>query len=167
MRYADGPSAEVAVWVDAAPEVVWGLVTDIDLPARFSDEFAGADWDPATPGPALGARFVGRNEHPTLGAWQTESVIVVHEPGRCFGWDVQGEDGTAASWRFELAPERGGTALRQRARMGPAPSGLTIAIEAMPDKEERIIARRLEEWTRNMQATLEGIKAAAEAPAGP
>jgi len=34
----------------------------------------------------------------------------------------------------------------------------------MPDKEERIIARRLEEFERNMQATLEGIKQLAEAP---
>jgi len=46
--------------------------------------------------------------------------------------------------------------------MGPAPSGLTIAITAMPDKEERIVARRLEEYETNMRATLEGIKRVAE-----
>jgi hypothetical protein len=39
---------------------------------------------------------------------------------------------------------------------------LTIAITNMPDKEERIVARRLEEWRRSMQATVEGIKALAE-----
>jgi hypothetical protein len=32
----------------------------------------------------------------------------------------------------------------------------------MPDKEERIVARRLQEWERNMRATVEGIKALAE-----
>jgi hypothetical protein len=47
-------------------------------------------------------------------------------------------------------------------RMGPAPSGLSIAIEAMPDKEEKIIARRLAEHERNMRANLEGIKLLAE-----
>jgi hypothetical protein len=47
-------------------------------------------------------------------------------------------------------------------RMGPAPSGLNIAIDAMPDKEEKIIARRLAEHQRNMAATLEGIKNLAE-----
>jgi hypothetical protein len=46
--------------------------------------------------------------------------------------------------------------------MGPAPSGLTIAIRAMPDKEDRIIAQRLAEWQRNMLANLEGLKALAE-----
>ena len=47
--------------------------------------------------------------------------------------------------------------------MGPAPSGLSIAIEAMPEKEERIVARRLDEFRANMQATVEGIKELAEA----
>jgi hypothetical protein len=32
----------------------------------------------------------------------------------------------------------------------------------MPDKEERIIERRLEEHRANMQATVDGIKALAE-----
>ena len=45
------------------------------------------------------------------------------------------------------------------ARIGPGPSGLTPAIEAMPDKEERIIERRLEEFRRNMETTLDGIAA--------
>ena len=49
--------------------------------------------------------------------------------------------------------------------MGPGPSGLTPAIEAAPDKEERIIARRLSQWQRNITATLQGIKALAESPA--
>ena len=56
----------------------------------------------------------------------------------------------------------GGTRLRQWMCMGPAPSGLTPAIEAMPDKEERIIARRLDEHRANMAATVAGIKELAE-----
>ena len=62
---------------------------------------------------------------------------------------------------YEL-PLPDGVHLCQRARMGPAPSGLSIAITAMPDKEERIVARRLEEFEANMRATLEGIKNLAE-----
>jgi hypothetical protein len=55
-----------------------------------------------------------------------------------------------------------GVQLRQGTRMGPAPSGLNIAIAAMPEKEERIIARRLVEFEVNMKATLDGIKQLAE-----
>jgi hypothetical protein len=46
--------------------------------------------------------------------------------------------------------------------MGPGPSGLTAVIDQRPDLEERIIANRCAEHSRNMQATLQGLKAAAE-----
>ncbi len=49
-----------------------------------------------------------------------------------------------------------------RADLGPARSGLSRAIDAMPDKEERIVARRLDEHRANMVKTIEGIKALAE-----
>ena len=166
MRYADGPTVEVEVDVGATADRVWSLVVDIDLPARFSTEFEGATWlIGAEGGAALGATFEGRNRHPARGGWQTTSTVVDFEPLRLFGWAVGDPDRPSAHWRFELDPGGDGatTRLRQWARMGPGPSGLTPAIQAMPDKEERIVARRLEEWRANMQATVEGIKALAEA----
>jgi hypothetical protein len=46
--------------------------------------------------------------------------------------------------------------------MGPDPSGLSIAIERMPDKEGRIVSRRLEQWRTNMAANLAALKARIE-----
>jgi len=46
--------------------------------------------------------------------------------------------------------------------MGPGPSGLTVGIAAQPDKEARIVARRLSEWQQNMQANLEWIRSQVE-----
>jgi uncharacterized protein YndB with AHSA1/START domain len=163
MRYADGPTAEVELRVDAPAERVWALVSDIELPARFSSEFQGADWLDGATSAAPGARFVGRNQHPAAGGWETTCTVVACEPERVFEWAVGDPTYPSATWRFELLPdEAGGVRLRQFARLGPAPSGLTPAIEAMPDKEERIVARRLEEHRANMLATLEGVKALAE-----
>jgi uncharacterized protein YndB with AHSA1/START domain len=161
MKYGDGPTVEVDTLVHAPIERVWELVTDIGLPARFSSEFVGATW--LDEGPCLSARFVGRSRHEALGEWETTSTVTRYEPPRAFGWDVTDPENPSSSWWFELEQERGGVRLRQGARIGPAPSGLTIAITAMPDKEERIIARRLHEFERNMQATLDGIKQLAEA----
>jgi uncharacterized protein YndB with AHSA1/START domain len=162
MKYADCPVVEVEVLVAVPPEGLWNLVADIDLPARFSSEFLGGTWLEGASGPAPGARFEGRNRHPAAGEWKSTSTIVACEPGRVLAWAVGDPEHPSASWRFELAPEAGGTRLRQWAQMGPGPSGLTPAIQAMPDKEERIVAGRLEEWRRNMLATVEGIKALAE-----
>ena len=137
---------------------MWELVTDIDLPARFSTEFRGAEW--LDDGPAVGARFVGRNHHEALGEWETTSFVDRYEPLRHVRLGVTDADDPSASWWFELEPDDDGVRLRQGTRMGPAPSGLNIAIEAMPDKEERIVARRLEEFERNMQATARRHQAA-------
>lgn len=161
MKYADGPTAEADVLIHAPLERVWSLITDINLPAQFSAEFRGAEWIDGD-GPRVGARFVGRNWHKAMGEWETMSIIDRYEPMREFGWSVTDVENPSARWWFELQPEDGGVRLRQGAQMGPAPSGLSIAIEAMPDKEERIVARRLEEWQTSMRATLDGIKRLAE-----
>src|ERR1043165_647552 len=116
------------------------------------------------PPPAGGARSTGRNSPPAIGEWATNPVVVECEPERVFAYVIGEPDQPSATWRFELEPLDGGarTRLRQWARMGPGPSGLTPAIEARPDKEERIVERRLEEWRTNMEATVAGIKALAE-----
>ena len=165
MRYADGPTAEVDVVIDAPLERVWELVSDIALPTRFSSELQGAQWLDGH-GAAEGARFVGRSAHPAAGEWETTCVVTALVPGRTFEWKVGDPAFPSATWRFDLEETGDGVRLRQTARLGPAPSGLTPAIEAMPDKEERIVARRLDEHRANMQATVDGVKALAESTGG-
>ncbi len=58
MRYEEGPTAHAEVLIDAPLDRVWELVTDINLPAQFSNEFRGATW--IDDGPAMGTRFAGR-----------------------------------------------------------------------------------------------------------
>ena len=162
MRFADRPSTETEVYIAAPPEQVWPLVTEIKTPARCGTELQDAAWADAETGACLGARFTGRNFHPARGEWTTTSTIVELVSERRFGWAVGDPDQPSALWRLELAPEGDGTRLRFWAQIGPGPSGLTPLIEKMPDKEERIIARRLEEWRTNMTATVTGIKRMAE-----
>ncbi|MGH9059354.1 MAG: SRPBCC family protein [Acidimicrobiales bacterium] len=156
MKYADGPSVEVETRINTSPRVVWEWVSDVTVPARFSEELQEVVRIDET-------HFVGRNRHAAVGAWETTCTVVANEPGVVFAWVVGEPDNPSAQWRFLMEPAHGGTRLRQWMRMGPAPSGLTPAILAMPDKEERIIARRLDEHRVNMQATVDGIKGLAEA----
>lgn len=160
VKYADAPQASVEVKIAAGPVAVWPLVSDISLPARFSPEFQGADW--IDDGPALGATFHGHNKHQFVGEWTTTSTLTAYEEGSVFEWTVGDLENKTARWRFDLAPDGEGSTLRFSAEMGPGPSGLTMAIQQMPDREEEIVANRLDEWTGNMQATLDGIKGLAE-----
>ena len=159
MKYADGPTTEVETYVDASPDTVWRFASDPTTPAQFSEELQEVRW-------VDDEHFVGRNRHPIVGEWETTCTIVANDPPTEFAWVVGEPDHPMAQWRFILEPRDEGTVLRQRVRLGPAPSGLTPAIEARPDKEERIIERRLEEHRTNMQATIEGIGRLAEQAAG-
>ena len=163
VRYNDLPMVTVSTVVDATPEILWPLISDIDLPARFSPEFQGAEWVEPFTGPALGALFDGTNEHPVVGRWTVRCCVAVFEPERAFGWDPGGPDAPLAKWRFTLDPKGTTTTLTFSAQMGFGPSGLTPAIEARPDREEAIVAARLDEWRANMEATIHGIKELAEA----
>lgn len=159
MRYRDTPTVQDTLVVTAPAEQVWELVTDVTLPARFSGELGSVEWVEGAD-VAVGNRFRGHSSHAALGDWSTESTVVEVEDGRRWVWDVQGPDGDVmASWGFEVEPVRAGTLVRQWGRMGPGRSGLSYAIDRMPDKEGRIIDNRLAEWRAGIEANLRGIAA--------
>jgi uncharacterized protein YndB with AHSA1/START domain len=166
MFYADTPTTDTEVYIDAPPSRVWGLVTDIQLIASISTELTSVRWDGDVDGPALGAKFIGSNFHKAFGAWETTSIVIDLEQPRVFAWAVTDVEFPSAVWRFTLRPERSGTVLNQWVQMGPARSGLSHAIDRMPDKEERIVARRLDEFRAGMTTNLATIKELSERPEG-
>jgi nitroreductase len=160
LRFEDGPGAIAEVDIDAPTGVVWDLVTDINLPARFSTEFLGADWVDERRG--MGAVFHGRNQHKAIGEWSVPCFVDAYDDERSFGWRTSDPDNPGARWRFDLEQRPGGTRLRFSYAMGPGPSGTTMAIDANPGKEARVLRRRLDEVSANLQRTLEGVKELAE-----
>ena len=162
-RYADTPAVEVRIWIDAAPARVWELVSDIGLMPAMSPELQSVEWLDGATGPAMGARFAGRNRHEAMGEWESTSCVVEFEPERVFGWAVGDPAEPAALWRFLLVSKDSGTELSEWVRIGPGRSGLSSAIDRMPDKEQKIVFVRMREFERNMTGTLERIKALAEA----
>ncbi|WTW92127.1 SRPBCC family protein [Streptomycetaceae bacterium NBC_01309] len=164
-RYADLPSVAVETYIDAPVDRVWALVSDIRLMAELSAELVAVEWLDGATGPAVGNRFAGHSKHAALGDWQTTSYVVECEPERRFAWAVQDRDNPTATWRFSLRSEGAGTVLEQWVRMGPGRSGLSIAIEQMPEKEQKIVFVRLREFETGMTGNLAAIKARAESRA--
>jgi hypothetical protein len=163
MRYRDLPTVEVTQRVRCDAATAWKLVTDINLPAKCSSELQAVEWIDGADAVAVGARFRGRNNHEAFGDWATVCEVVEVDAERRWVYNVIGPEGISATWGFEVEPASDGVLVRQWARMGPGPSGLTPAIVAQPQKEARIVARRLAEWQQNMAANLEEIRSRAEA----
>lgn len=159
LSYEDRPSVEVETTIDGPRSAVWEHVTDINLSARFQDEFRGAEW--VDDGPALEARFRGRNAIQDR-EWETTSWVTVYEPEAAFGWVVADRDNPGAEWVFRLTDDGGRTKLTYTRWLGPGPSGLTAAIEKYPEREHEIIERRNEAQRQSMQAVVDGVKTLVE-----
>jgi hypothetical protein len=141
--------------IGAAPSAVWELVSDIELPARFSDEFVGAEW--AEP-PGLGARFEGRNDRGDIGGWKTVCTVTAWSPGQAFEWTVGDVEAPTAIWRFDIAETPDGSNLTMTARLGAGRSFLRAIVRRYPDQGEQLVERRMEEWRANMRATVDGVR---------
>ncbi|MGW1315039.1 SRPBCC family protein [Streptomyces sp. NPDC002426] len=177
MRYADGPSTHREIRISAGAARVWEVLADVGAMAGWSPELVEVEWQDGATFPVAGARYIGHNEHPVNGRWRTVAHFTEAEPGRALTWcvlDIDGRYGEQArepgdrmaTWSFTLTPDGDGVVLRQSVTIGPGRSGLTAYIERTPEHEEAIIAYRIDELGKGMDATLAGIKGAAEGRQG-
>ncbi len=112
---AQGPSSTERVSrqieIEATPERVWSLVSDLPAMGAYSPENTGGSWVGA-PGPRVGAVFAGRNAQGSR-RWSTRCTVVRCEPGKAFGFDVRSVGLPVASWTYELAPSGTGCLLTE------------------------------------------------------
>jgi hypothetical protein len=71
-------------------------------------------------------------------------------------------DYPSTTWRFTLRPDGPGPVLEQWAQLGPGRSGLNLAIDAMPEKERKIVFVRLRDIEAGLTSNLAAIKKLAE-----
>lgn len=161
MRAVLPASASVERDVAAPPEVLWPLVSDPQVPARFSPELEDAHVDGGGAA-TLGAVIVGRNARAGR-AWTTRSTVVECEPPRRFGWATGDEDHPTATWTIDIRATQTGAVLRHRVVLHEGLEPLAGAVAREPARAASIVEGRLAELVAGMAATLEGIASLAEA----
>ena len=75
--------------MDASPERVWDLVSDVTRIGRYSPETFEAEWIDGATGPAVGASFRGhvkRNEKGPV--YWTTCTVTDCDPGKTFAFGV-------------------------------------------------------------------------------
>ncbi len=107
-----GARAEAHVQVDARPDVVYRVVSDVTRMGEWSPETIKCEWIGGAPGPVVGARFKGTNKR-GLVKWSTKPTVVVADPGREFAFDV----GTDTRWTYRFDAEGDGTLLTESFEM--------------------------------------------------
>jgi uncharacterized protein YndB with AHSA1/START domain len=157
-RYADKPTVQARTWIDASPEQVWRVVADVELMPSMSNELQRVEWQGGATAPTVGATFVGYSKHDALGEWSTTSFVVECAEPKVLAWAVGDTNDPSALWRFTLEAKDGGTELTQWMQLGPGRSGLSFAIDRMPEKEQKIVFVRLREFEQAITGTLGQIK---------
>lgn len=147
---------EVTTTIDAHPDRVWALVTDITRMGEWSPENTGGRWSGGATGPAVGARFVGWNRH-GLVRWPTRCRVVECEEPRRFAFAVSE---SRMTWGWRLEPDGAGTRLTQWRERTARPALPVRALTASGllgrDREAMMV--------QGMHRTLAAVKAAAERP---
>jgi ribosome-associated toxin RatA of RatAB toxin-antitoxin module len=100
-----GTQAQATSDVSASPAVLYDLVSDVRRMGEWSPECRGAEWLRGANGPAVGAKFKGRNSH-GVARWSTKSRVVTADPGAEFSFVTGhlGRDMTRWSYRFDATP---------------------------------------------------------------
>jgi uncharacterized protein YndB with AHSA1/START domain len=102
--------AAVSLHIDAPPEKVWALVSDITKMGEYSPEVVEAEWVGGATGPSVGARYRGhvkRNENWPILYWTTCEVTEC-VPGEVFEFAVMMRERRVNTWRYEFRAAPGG-----------------------------------------------------------
>ncbi|MCV7422635.1 SRPBCC family protein [Mycobacterium yunnanensis] len=151
------PTAKASVTIAASCADVYGLITDLPTMATLAEEADAMRWhrgEPATPG----AVFKGHNANGAK-SWTTTCTVTHAEPGRVFAFDVKHTMIPIAHWRYDIEPVDGGCRVTEQTwdrRPGwfRKPGGIATGV-----------SDRTSENAKNIELTLQRLKAAAEARA--
>ena len=151
---------EVAREIAATPEVVWQMVSDLPRMGDWSPENDGGEWVKGATGPAVGAKFKGRNSNGSK-SWTTVSTVVDAAPGERFSFLVVVGPFKIAEWSFDIEATDGGCRVTETwtdrrgglmKKLGGKASGV----------DDRIAHNR-----SGMEQTLAGVAAAAVGESSP
>src|SRR3954452_8870405 len=100
----------VTVHMNAAPDTIWDLVSDVTRIGSYSPETFEAEWLDGATGPAVGAKFRGHVKRNGRGPiYWTTCVVTVCEPGKEFAFGVGEADPPLNVWSYRLEAAGEGT----------------------------------------------------------
>lgn len=148
---------EVSIQVNAPPARVYDLVADLPSMGKWSPECVRCDWLGGATGAAPGAKFKGRNR---IGwrRWSTKGTVVAAEPGSRLAFEITSVFGLpVARWGYRIEADGAGSRVTEtfEDRRGKTIKVLGTLVSGVGDRDDHN--------RQGMEATLERVKAAAEA----
>jgi hypothetical protein len=112
---------EVSVWMDASPDEVWALVSDVTRIGEFSPETFEARWTRGSSGPEVGATFAGHVKRNGVGpTYWSPCRVTACVPDEQFEFVVGSDSVAVNNWGYRLEPQGGGTLVTEYFRLEPS-----------------------------------------------
>ena len=148
---------EESIDIQAPPERLYDMVSDLSRMGEWSPENQGGKWVGGAAGAVEGARFKARNSTGKR-SWSSVATIVTANRPKEVAWESSALGLKIALWRYRFEPnDKGGTTVTESTedRRGRTMHLIGRTATGVADREA--------ENKKNMRATLEQLKAAAEA----
>ena len=145
-------TAQTSMEIDAAPDVVYDLVSDVTRMGEWSPETTRCEWIDA-PG-QVGSRFRGHNRRGPA-RWSTTARVVAADRPREFTFETVNKDKPSTRWSYRFE--------------GDGPTTVTESFEAISAPwligflERTLLRNRQAQLEAGMAQTLAAIKKRAEA----
>lgn len=149
------PCVNATVQIDARPDVVYRLITDLPTLAGLAEEAVAMEW---CKGDAArqGAMFAGHNQNGSK-RWTTMCTVTDAEPGRIFAFDVRYSGLPVARWQYDIVEDDGGCRVTE-STWDRRPGWFRKLAGRATGTPDRVAAN-----TKHIQLTLERLKQRAEA----
>lgn len=138
---------DVSAVIEAPPDVLYALVSDVTRMGEWSPENVGGRWLGGATAPAVGARFRGANRRGWR-RWSTTCTVVAAEPTRTFAFDVRVAGIRTSRWTYAFRAVGGRTEVTEswsdhRPKWLATVGGLTMGISDLRAHNEQNIATTL------------------------
>ena len=149
-----GMHREASIEIQASPEAVYDLVSDLPRMGEWSPENIGGEWQGGGSG-KVGDHYIGHNRAGER-TWSVPVMVTLAERGRCFAFVTRPDESPYVRWTYRLEPSGAGTRVTE-----------VWDVEQLPPSDAECRPRN--NWTSGsryteemLTTTLAAIKATAE-----
>lgn len=148
----------VSIDIDARPDQVYELVSDVSRMGDWSPECYRCAWTKGATGPVVGARFKAKNKGGRGPSWFNTPVVTAADSGHEFAFKRSGPGTGSYTWSYVFEPIPTGTRLTEsftaERPLGRAMTWITMKWTGSMDRDADL--------HEGMLTTLSRIKAVAE-----